>query len=234
MARTNARREYIGSLECIKIDGSEDGATVVLFHGFGADMNDLASLAQVIEVPEGTNWIFPNGHLTVPLGGHYEGRAWFPVSISELERSSASGKPLDWGARIPPGLEEARALAIELINELDVPMEKLVLGGFSQGGMLATDVTLHLDQPPAGLAVLSGTLVNAEEWTKLAPKHKGMAFFQSHGVSDNVLNFDMAVRLEKLLLDAGWKGQLQRFPGAHEIPMAVISSLGAYIRRRLK
>jgi phospholipase/carboxylesterase len=234
MARSNTRREHIGSLECIRIEGSEEGPTVVLFHGFGADMNDLASLAQVIEVPEGTNWIFPNGHLTVPLGGHFEGRAWFPISISELERSAASGQPIDWGSLVPPGLDQARALAIELIEELAVPNEQLILGGFSQGGMLATDVTLHLDTAPAGLAVLSGTLVNGQEWAKLAPKHSGLGFYQSHGVNDTVLNFDMAVRLEKLLLDAGWKGQLQRFSGAHEIPSAVISSLGAYIRRRLK
>lgn len=233
MSRTQARRRQIADLEAITVEASDEGPTVVLFHGFGADMNDLASLSQVIRVPEGTNWVFPNGHLTVPLGQHFEGRAWFPISISELERSVASGQPIDLSTIVPPGLDHARELAMDLIQALDVPLEKLVLGGFSQGAMLATDVMLHLETPPAGLAILSGTLVNAAEWATLAARHPGYSFFQSHGAHDAVLSFAMAQRLERLFLDAGWKGQLIKFNGAHEIPMDVINQLGGYLRRRL-
>ncbi len=234
MAKVEAKKKRFGHLEALHIENSAEGPTIVFFHGFGADMADLAPLAGAIQVAKGTNWVFPNGHLTVPLGGHYEGRAWFPISIAEIERSMAGGEAIDWSTVVPPGLKRARELAFGLIEKLGVPANRLILGGFSQGGMLATDVVLHMNERPAGLAILSGTLINAPEWGELAKKHPGFSFFQSHGVRDPVLNFSMAERLEKLLLQAGWSGKLQRFEGAHEIPPEVLIQLGTYLRRQLQ
>ena len=191
-------------------------------------------MAEILACPPETNWVFPNGHQVVPLGDHFEGNAWFPISIAELERSMATGQAIDWSRLVPPGLDEARDRALELISELGVASEKLIVGGFSQGGMLAADLVMQMEKAPLGLALLSATLINAEEWTRLAPRHKGFQFFQSHGSRDPVLSFAMAQRLERLLLDAGWIGQLYKFEGAHEIPPGVLGQLSSYLRRRMK
>ena len=233
MARSTPRRRRIGGLDCLEIAGSPEGPTVVLFHGYGADMADLASLADSVSAPRGTNWYFPNGPISIPLGGHYEGRAWLPISISELEKSSATGQPIDLGTVIPPGLKKSREKANALLDELSVPPQKLVIGGFSQGAMLATDVALHRSQPIAGLALLSGTLVNSEEWKSLASQKAGMPYFQSHGARDPVLSFGAAQKLDTLLRDAGWRGRLMRFEGAHEIPSEVGIQLGSFLRQVL-
>eukprot|EP00045_Choanoeca_perplexa_P006883 m.59990 g.59990 ORF g.59990 m.59990 type:complete len:92 (+) comp13833_c0_seq1:696-971(+) len=59
-----------------------------------------------------------------------------------------------------PGLAEAREQITKLITRIEVetglPKSKMVLGGFSQGGILATDTALHLEEPLAGLCILSG------------------------------------------------------------------------------
>jgi phospholipase/carboxylesterase len=224
-----AKRRKIGHLECIEVLGDPSGPTIVMFHGYGADMMDLASLSQAVQAPKNANWYFPNGHLTVPLGEHYEGRAWFPISLSELER----GGNIDLSTVVPPGLKRARENALGFLEKLGAPPEKLVLGGFSQGAMLATDTMLHMEKPPAGLALLSSTLVNAEAWFERAKQHPGFRFFQAHGARDQVLSFALAQRLEKLLKDAGWSGHLQRFEGAHEIPSEVLIQLGAFLRKVL-
>jgi phospholipase/carboxylesterase len=149
----------------------------------------------------------------------------------------ATGAGVDLSAAPPPGLKRARELAKEMIAKLNVPMERLVLGGFSQGAMLATEVALSAETPPAGLAILSGSLVNAPAWERLAvelsQKRPGFSFFQSHGASDPVLSLGMAERLERLLKQAGCSGQLLRFHGGHEIPPEVVIQLGAYLRRVL-
>ena len=232
MSRIEARRRKFGHVETLFVEGSADGPTVVLMHGFGADATDLASLAGSIQAPKGTNWVFPNGPLKIATSPHTEGRGWFPISISELERSMATGSGFDLSTIVPPGLKKSRELILGMIDAMKVPLDRLIIGGFSQGGMLATDVTLHLDAPPKGLAVLSGTLVNGEEWSKLAAKHAGFEFFQSHGKRDPILSFAMAQRLEAMLIKSGWKGKLQGFDGAHEIPFEVLIQLGAYIRRQ--
>jgi len=240
MSHLQPRRRRIGPLEAFEIEGSPDGPTVVLFHGYGADASDLVPLAQALRGPKGTNWIFPNGHLTVPLGGHFEGRAWFPISVAQLERvsagvtrdaTSASGVTFDAGT--PPGLKRARENALEMLERLGRPWQRLVLGGFSQGAMLATDVVVHSDSAPAGLAILSGTLVHRAVWKELARRHAGFEFFQSHGFHDPVLSYELARQLESLLLESGWKGRLQRFEGGHEIPPEVVIQLGQYVRKAL-
>lgn len=238
MSRIQARRRRIGPLDTIEFEGSSpDSPTIVLFHGFGADCTDLASLAQMVQAPKGSRWIFPNGHLTVPLGPHMEGRAWFPISISELEKAMALGTGADFSATEPPGLRRAREMAKEMIAKLNVPPERLVLGGFSQGAMLATELVLGAEKPLAGLVILSGTLVNASAWepmaAELSKKKPGFAFFQSHGAHDPVLSIAMAERLERTLRKAGLQGQLMRFHGGHEIPPEVLIQLGGFLRKAL-
>lgn len=233
MSRYQLQRKRIGPLDTLVLEGAKDAPTVILFHGFGADCTDLASLAQSLQAPKGTNWVFPNGHLSVPIGPHMESRAWFPISVSELEKAMTTGVGADFSANCPPGLKRARENVFGMLEKLKVPMNRLVLGGFSQGGMLATDVALHSDEPPAGLAILSGSLVNEPVWRDLISRRPTREFFQSHGFRDPVLSYAMAQRLEALLIEGGWKGRLQRFEGGHEIPFEVLSQLGAYLRRVL-
>lgn len=204
--------------------------TIILFHGYGANGADLAPLAFDLQAPHDTRWIFPNGPQKIPLGSHGEGRGWFPIPLSELERAMATGAGADFSEVVPPGFKKAREAALELIDALNVPTERLLLGGFSQGAMLATDLVMTMDAAPAGLAILSGSLVNASRWRELAPRHKGFKFFQSHGTRDPVLSFALAQRLESLLLEAGWQGKLQSFQGAHEIPHEILYQLARYVK----
>lgn len=230
MSQPQARRRQVGPLEAIEIVTSPAAPWVVLFHGFGADFSDLAPLAEMIPVGRPVNWLFPNGHLTVPLGGHYQGRAWFPLRMAELEASIAAGSGVDLSKMAPPGLDKALAHGQKMIQALNVPHEKLVLGGFSQGGMLATELALRGKTAPAGLAILSGSLVDADNWEKLAPQRKGLKFFQSHGIYDSVLRVEPARKLEQLLVTAGLDGMLYEFPGQHEIPRDVLEQLGSFLR----
>ena len=230
MARIEAKKRRIGPLDCLEVAGDPAAPTIVLFHGYGADMNDLVSLAGVVQAPRGCNWYFPNGPLSVSLGGHFEGRAWFPIPLAELQ----AGATIDLTELVPPGMKKARENAKQFLAKLNVAPEKLVIGGFSQGAMLATDFVLHADVKPAGLALLSGTLVNAAEWeTLLSASAQKIPFFQSHGSRDQVLSFAHAQKIEVLLKKHGWPGQLQRFEGGHEIPSEVLIQLGSFIRKIL-
>ncbi|MEZ4653021.1 MAG: hypothetical protein R3E12_05285 [Candidatus Eisenbacteria bacterium] len=93
----------------------------------------------------------------------------------------------------------------------------LVLGGFSQGAMLATDVALHLEEPPAALAAFSGTMLCEERWSELARKRTVFPVLQSHGRQDPLLPFSAAERLFALL-DEGGEARFVPFDGPHTIP----------------
>lgn len=224
------QRKRIGSLECMVAHQGDDLPSIILFHGYGADMNDLAPLASSMSGAPKANWIFPNGHIALEMGGFGEGRAWFPLRIAEMQAAMQRGESVDFSKESPPGLKRARESALELIAQLKTPLNKLVIGGFSQGAILATDVAVNLKSPPAGVVILSGTITNSAVWEKQALNHNGLRFFMSHGMYDEILPIAGAQSLETLLKKSSWAGKLIQFNGGHGIPPEVLIQLGQFLR----
>ncbi|TGK20763.1 esterase [Leptospira fluminis] len=220
----------IGPVQAAWIKGDPEAPYVILFHGYGANAYDLLPLYSYLDVPEGTNFLFPNGILEIPIMPGYYGRAWFPIDMEALQRAMVAGGTRDLSDRSPDGLIEARTKVEEMIERLGVPMDRIVLGGFSQGAMLATELFLCSEKKPKGLLILSGTLLDKDRWSGLAATTPGFSFFQSHGRNDPVLGYPAAKRLETLLKEAGWKGDLLAFPGGHEIPEVVLLGMNRYLK----
>jgi phospholipase/carboxylesterase len=205
--------------------GKPDGLGIMFLHGYGANGADLFSLADELSWSDQETWYFPDAPIEVPLGPQYMGRAWFPIPLRELQTG------VDYSNATPPGLEKAVQHVRSLIRSL--PHQKWILGGFSQGAMLATHLVLTEPDLFAGLAILSGTLVHSAIWKKAAlSAKKKLAFFQSHGALDPVLPIEGAVKLNDLLNECEWHGQLLMFKGGHEIPSGVIRDLKSYLRHQ--
>src|SRR5262245_21345251 len=121
---------------------------VVLLHGFGAPADDLVPLAEVLHVP--AEFVFPPAPLD--LGPQFfGGRAWWMLDPDVFEHPDR-----DRSNESPDGLADGRAQVVKLVESIEGP---LVLGGFSQGAMLACDVALHTGRELAGLVLLSATLI---------------------------------------------------------------------------
>lgn len=213
-----------------RLVGAADApVTVVLMHGFGAPGDDLVSLSQAIAAP--AQYAFPAAPLA--LGGMYgDARAWWLIDFAQLEREMRAGKARD-RATLPEGLAEARAKIVQLVAALPrAPGSKLVLGGFSQGSMLALDVALHLDAPPDGLILLSSTLIAQSEWAPRMARLAGVPVLQAHGQRDPLLPFSVAEELRDQLRAAGAAVEWVPFNGAHEIPGVVLEAMGAFVRAR--
>lgn len=227
----------IGSLQALEVHpriepkAGQQAQHFILFHGYGADAHDLQSLAEVINPPEPTHFIFPQGVLEVPIGPGWTGRAWWNIDIEGLQTAAARGEPRDISKESPPSVPELRNKVFKAIEALKVPWNQIILGGFSQGAMLATDIFLHAPETPKALVILSGALVNKEVWKTVASRRAGAPFFMCHGAQDSVLAPRGASQLETFLIQAGMKGKLTTFQGGHEIPMEVITKLNEFLRQ---
>lgn len=229
-----------------KGSGSQDKAplAVVLLHGFGAPGDDLAGLADAIEVPNGTTLVFPEAvHGLAELTGqraYGDARCWWMIDVVRMQLAMAAGVDRDLSKDVPEGLAEARAKVEGMLDALakEDPDARLVLGGFSQGAMLALDVALRSPaRKLAGLVQLSGTILAEREWNPLLrgeearPKPRaGLRVFQSHGRADALLPFAAAERLSRMLVDAGMVVSFESFHGPHTIPPTTLRSLSAWIR----
>jgi len=208
----------------------------MLLHRFGAPWVELVSLWPALYVPRRTRFLFPEGPLSLPLG-FGESRAWWMLDPERRNRDIAAGCARDLSHEVPSGLAEARERMTALLDEaerrLGTDPNQLVLGGFSQGAMLACDLVLRTNRPFAGLAILSGTLIAKEEWVSLMPKRRGLLVLQSHGSQDPLLPLFLAEQLRDLLAQAGLAVEWVGFRGGHEIPDLVLGRLGAFIRKAL-
>lgn len=234
-------RRRLGDLDCVIAGGTDgqgggDGPTVILMHGFGAGGDDLVDLANYVEAPPGTRWVFPAGPLE--LGGLYgDSRAWWMIDLARLERELAAGRAIDRADEVPDGLPAARAAVLGVLDALARDYgrtdARTVLGGFSQGAMLTVDVALHAPGKLAGLALMSGTLLAESVWQPRAAALAGVTIFQSHGTKDGLLAYRGAERLRDFLLAAGAEVGFMPFPGGHELPPPVLEGLAELLARTL-
>ena len=214
--------------------GGGRGPLIILLHGFGAPGDDLVSLADDLNVPAGTRFVFPEGPLSLSFGPS-AARAWWLIDMARIAADQAAGRLRDLSQDIPKGLAPIRETMIAFLKEVEhkfgADPRTTILGGFSQGAMLSCDVMLHSDRSYAGLVQLSGNVLAQPLWGPLMPKRKGLPVFQSHGMQDELLPYVGAERLRDILIHAGLSVEWHSFRGGHEIPRSVLQRLGPFITK---
>ncbi len=220
-------RQQIGSLNCISIhSNSPPKAIAVLAHGFGAPGDDLAGLAedilQALNSYEPVQLIFPAALLSLADEGYGDGRAWWKLSIQRLLSVLEQGQYELVKEESPPGIDEARQALTEVVEQAltsaGLTHDKLLLGGFSQGAMLAMEVAcLGLKQPPGAMALYSGCLIRYKQWHPQVARLANTPIVQSHGTMDPILPLRTGIWLRDLLVEGGCQVDFKQFNGPHTI-----------------
>lgn len=233
------RREHLAKFS-VRIAGGTDGQgggsgpVAVFLHGYGAPGGDLATLARELGHPNDLRYVFPEAPILLAQG-FVDSRAWWHIDWEARERQALETGELDLSDEVPDGLAVARGqldtLLAAIHERLGTRPETTILGGFSQGAMLACDVALRAETAPRALVLMSPTLLAKAEWQPLAQKRAQMPVFMSHGTADPVLPYPMSEKLMRLLTDAGMHVEWVPHPGGHEIPPRVTRPLSAFLHR---
>jgi phospholipase/carboxylesterase len=193
----------------------------------------LVALWRYLNVPDEVRFLFPAAPLNLDMG-FGDARAWWMFDMERVTQARDKGHWDELSQEIPRGLSPARTQMQDVlslaIESLSAPYQSLVLGGFSQGAMLSTDLVLHSDIPFAGLALLSSSLIAKQEWLTRLPNRQGLPVFQSHGTDDPILAFSMAQQLREHIQLAGLPVSWVEFRGGHEIPIQVLEGLGTFLQ----
>jgi phospholipase/carboxylesterase len=211
----------------------------VLSHGFGAPGADLFPLAEQMTdaFPDlaDTVFVFPEGPLALDQYGIPGGRAWWMIDRRFFQQLDDYGQVRDQSLLHPPELITVRDQYLECVNaalaHFDLDMERCVLGGFSQGAMVATDAALRGPIAPAGLCIWSATFLYPKEWTAAVAERKYVSIFQSHGYHDPLLPFALARKMHETFVAKGADAEFCEFVGEHAIPAEATQGLAALLRR---
>ena len=170
-------RQEPASLEAVTLDseGAPAGA-VIWLHGLGADGHDFAPLFREAALPR-TRVVLPHAPVRpVTVNGGMAMRAWYDIQAPDVQQDPDLN-----------GIRESAKRVIAVIEGLEaegIPAERIVLGGFSQGGVMALWSGLSFPRPLAGIAALSGYLP-AEP--PLAEAQRATPVFMAHGRQDSLI-----------------------------------------------
>jgi phospholipase/carboxylesterase len=147
---------------------------VVLCHGYGADGKDLIGLAphwqQLLPT---VAFAAPNAPERCPGGAGYQ---WFP--ITRLDPEEARHGVIAAASSLEDFLDAE-------LKRLDLPPERLMLAGFSQGTMMSLHVGLRRPVKPAAILGYSGMLAAPEALPELGSDAPPILLV--HGDADTVI-----------------------------------------------
>jgi phospholipase/carboxylesterase len=202
--------------------GQPDSAAlplVVVLHGRGADANDLADLAPMLDSPEGYRFIFANAPEPFePYPGMTFGFTWFDGWPPTRQSIAKSRRPL-----------------LDFLDEIaqrHPPKDgKIVLAGFSQGGLMALDAGFRTPKPLAGIVVMSGGLY--EEDIPDLDARRDQRVLIVHGTLDDMVPVVAARRARRVLEDHGIEPEYHEFPMGHHVTPESMAVVTDFIRRAM-
>lgn len=193
---------------------------VVIIHGRGADMNDLADLAPMLDAAGGCRFVFPNAPQPFePYPGMAMGWTWF------------EGWPPNHESLVESRGEMLRFLD-EVTQKYPTPDGKLIVAGFSQGALMALDSGLRTTLKLAGIIVMSGGLYE-QELPNLRTQ-AGLPVLIAHGSADDVVPMTYARRARRVLEDAGLDVEYHEYPMGHQVAPEEAAVVKAFIEKVLQ
>lgn len=199
--------------------GNPDKATIIMLHGYGANAADLYPISELNFFRDlDLNWIFLEAPLAPPEIAMFGGRAWFNVDIAYFQTLVREGRFKEYYSREPENIAKIHDQISLFIESMRLKPEEIILGGFSQGAMVATDYMYSKNFKPRGLLFLSGTVIRQDAWTTGSLAE--LPIFQSHGKNDEVLPVGGAHLFKSI--SKSKKHQLEIFNGGHEIPIEIL------------
>jgi phospholipase/carboxylesterase len=183
---------------------------IVLFHGRGADEDDLFPLLDVLDPGRRLLGVTPRGPLSLPPGGAH----WYVVR--------------QVGFPDPTTFLQTVAAAGEWLEGLGFPPERTILGGFSQGAVMAYSLGLGAGRPqPAAIVALSGFIPTVEGFELDLDDAPPVAI--GHGTYDPIIPVEFGRRAAAALPQAAYR----EYPLPHTIDPRFAFELGAWIDRQL-
>ena len=180
----------------------EPAGALVLFHGRGTDEHDLYPLLDFLDPKRRLLGVTPRGPLSLPPGRAH----WYKlqeVGFPDQETFLATYK-------------EVGSWLDGFLDDHGIAHDRTVLGGFSQGAVMAYSFGLGKGRPrPAALIALSGFIPTVEgfelDLSEIPPVAIG------HGTYDPVISVEFGRRARQLLEEAGASVLYREYPLPHTI-----------------
>lgn len=215
------------TLTCVEITPDSPPAYAVIWlHGLGADGHDFEAIVPELDIDPSlpVRWVFPNAPMRpVTINGGMVMRAWYDIREADLSR----GVDTD-------GIHESSRLLTHLIQkEIDagIPSDRIVLAGFSQGGVIVLHTGLRHATPLAGILALSTYCPTVTDLAaERSDSNLTTPILMAHGRFDPLIPISIAAQTRDALVKLDYSLQWREYPMQHEVCMQQLHDISAWMR----
>ncbi|MCH2354084.1 MAG: alpha/beta hydrolase [Pseudomonadales bacterium] len=214
------------TLETIEIDPAETpSGTVIWLHGLGADGHDFEPIVPELNLDVPIRFVFPHApKRSVTINGGMEMRAWYDID---------PGSPLSGTDEIRMSAAAVQEL-VDVENHNGMPTDRIVLAGFSQGGVVALHLGLRTESRFAGLMALS-TYVHDHEnvGTEVSFVSIDTPIFMAHGIADPMIPITRAVTSREALTALNYQVDWREYGMGHHVCPEELVDIKGFLERVL-
>ena len=215
-------------LEHIEVEPEQDAkASVIFLHGLGADGHDLEPVIKELDLPDDLQirYIFPHApKRPITINGGEEMRGWYDfIPHSESEGSED----------IKTSSNSIYEFIRREINR-GISSQKILLAGFSQGGVIALYAALRFEHRLAGVLALSTYLYDAAT-TEIEQSDANLAIpiMLAHGQYDAMIPVMRAATSRENLIRLGYDVRWFDYPMEHQICLEEVQEMSRFITETL-
>jgi len=191
--------------------------TVFMLHGLGDTGQGWSFAGEQLKI-DGAKWLFPTAPtrpISCNMGMSMPG--WFdvkqlplsaPIANEQVSRAEMNEKVDE--SDIKDSVKYLLDLVQVEIKEKGIPPEKIILGGFSQGGHIAARAALECEEPIAGCVVLSSWIGEVEG---LESRSSKVPFFIGHGQADPMVPVSFGEKSHSYIKGLGNPVTFRTYPG---------------------
>ena len=195
--------------------------TLIALHGLGANALDLLVLSP--HLGDGNLLVLcPQGPIEVPIGPGMNGYGWFPITMGEPPDPVAFARSV--GA-LDAFITEAR-------QRYPIDTQRLVVLGFSQGGVMAYALALRHGRGLAAVAALSTWFAPGLGAMGAAPL-AGLPVLVQHGTRDELIEVARGRESVEALRAAGADVRYREYEMGHEISGESLRDLVDFLDEQL-
>jgi phospholipase/carboxylesterase len=209
---------------------SSPKATVIWLHGLGDSGNGFAPIVPELRLPEelGIRFIFPHAPMrAVTINNGMSMRAWYDIKSLDFESR----------ADVVGVLESSRQVEelIEAEISKGIPSQRIVLAGFSQGGVIALHLGTRYNKKLAGILALSTYMSEPEKLSQNAnPVNKNTKVMFCHGQQDDVVPMFLGNAAYKVLEQNNYNVEWHDYLMQHNVCAQELTDISNWLQEILK
>ena len=208
---------------------SQARATVIWLHGLGDSGNGFAPIVPDLKLPSelGIRFVFPHAPMRpVTINNGMTMRAWYDITSLDFNNRADS-----------QGVKESSDLVADLIKKeisQGIPANKIVLAGFSQGGVIALNLGTRFEKTLAGVMSMSSYMSEPEKLSAEAhDANKNTPIFIAHGTHDDVVPIFMGSTACKVLESNGYQATWHEYAMQHNVCSQQLDDISSWLQEKL-